>query len=74
MSASFGTVVGVSNIGSFVIEAIGLGHLLASTAKRPAAIIEKARDELCAAFEIIDKFHVVMDNDLLTPLVEKYER
>jgi hypothetical protein len=73
-AAVFGTVVGFANIGAFVVEAFGLGHLLSSTAKGPAAIVDKAREELCAAFNILDKFHLVVDDDLLSPLVEKYER
>jgi hypothetical protein len=67
-SASFGTVVVVSNIGSFVVEAIGLVHL-ASNAPRchhrkgPGWVVRSYR-----------QVFVVMDNDLITPLVEKYER
>jgi len=69
-----GTAANFSTIACFVVEAFGLGHILSSTAKDPDAIMEEARGELCAAFNILEKFELVVDDDLLSPLVEKYER
>jgi hypothetical protein len=68
------TVVGIANIGAFVVEAIGLGFILKDSHKHPSTIVIAARAELYAALNLLLAFYEYMDDDVLSPLVGRYEK
>jgi hypothetical protein len=68
----FDIVVGAFNIGSFFLQVFGLSQLLPAKGRDMASITEQARIELCAAFKILDEFHKFVDDDILSPLVQRY--
>jgi hypothetical protein len=68
----FTVVVGAANVGAFVVEAIGLGHLVKDSPKNPIVINAEARTELRKALDILLQFHKAMDDDTLSPLIERY--
>jgi hypothetical protein len=70
MDPVLATTAGISTVGALVFNGIGLGHLLV---KSPATIVEEARQELSSALAILDAFHTVIDNDLMAPLVGRYD-
>lgn len=76
MTTGFDIAVGASNIASLFFQfTVGLSHLLKN--KDPASVAdirEKSRNELCAAFDILDAFHTDVGDDSLSPLVERYNK
>lgn len=73
MSPGLQVVSSAATIGSFVINSIGLGHILKDSPKHPAAIVKEARTELSSALTILNQFEEVIQADLLAPLVGRYD-
>jgi hypothetical protein len=67
-------IAGVSSVGSFVIQSIGLGHLWNNSIKDRSAIVKDARKELSSALAILLAFHNVINDDNITDLVGRYTR
>jgi hypothetical protein len=68
----FDIVVGVANIGSFLFQGVGMGHLIKKSTRHPDHIIRQARKELSSALAILSKFQEVINDDSIAPLIARY--
>lgn len=71
---SLNAAAGAANIGTFGFQVVALIPLLTDAIRLPAGMTKKARGELNSALDILKLYDEVMDDELLSNLMNRYDR